>query len=55
MMEKTPYNWALTLLTDQKYSTLKQVSRGQWMANYLNKIEVLTKVGRALVLLHRNM
>lgn len=23
MMEKTPYHWALTLLTDQRYRTLK--------------------------------
>lgn len=23
MMEKTPYHWALTLVTDQKYSSLK--------------------------------
>ena len=55
MMEKTPYRWALTLLTDQKYTSLKQVSRSQWIANHLNKIAVLVKVGRALAMLHRNM
>lgn len=55
MMQKTPYSWCLTLLTDQKYRSLKQISRSQWILNYRNKIEVLLKIGKALLLLHNNM
>ena len=55
MMEKTPYHWALTLLTDQKYRTLREVTRTQWILSYRNKIEVLVKVGRALLILHKNL
>ena len=55
MMEKTPYHWALTLITDQKYRSLKSISRSQWLMNYRNKIELLVKVGKALRTLHKNM
>lgn len=55
MMEKNAYGWCLTLITDQKYRTLKEVINGQWLANYRNKIEVLLKVGKALLLLHNNL
>lgn len=55
MMEKTSYHWGLTLLTDQHYSTLKEVMRTQWMASIPHKIEVLMKVGRGLSMLHKNM
>lgn len=52
MMEKTPYHWALTVLTDQRYRPLRHATRSQWLSNYRNKVEVLVRVGRALVGLH---
>jgi hypothetical protein len=55
MMEKTPYHWALTLITDQHYRTLHHPAHTQWLLNYRNKIEVLVKVARALLILHNNM
>ena len=55
MMEKTSYHWALTLLTDQKYKTLRQAARWQWLTNPRNKIELLIKIGKALLILHDNM
>ena len=55
MMEKTPYRSALTLITDQKYRSLRGVAQSQWLLSYRNKIEVLLKVGKALLLLHNNL
>jgi len=55
MVERTPYRWSLTLLTDKRYKKLSEVQHEQWMLSYKNKIDLLCKIGKALLILHNNL
>ena len=55
MVEKTPYQWTLTLITDKKYKRLSELRGNPKLSSGKQKIELLVKIARGLWVLHKNL
>lgn len=55
MEERNPCHWTLTLITDKRYHRLSSVMDNQWFLSAHNKVDMLIKVGRAMVMLHESL
>lgn len=55
MVERSPYRWTLSLITDRPYRPLGQLENSPELASPLAKVGILKKVGRALLALHSNL
>lgn len=55
MEERNPCLWTLTLITDKRYHRLSSVMDSQWFLSAHNKVDMLIKVGRAIVMLHESL
>jgi hypothetical protein len=55
MVERSPYRWTLSLITDRPYRPLEQLENSPELASPIAKVAILIKVGRALLALHRNL
>lgn len=54
MVQKHMNRWSLSLITDKRYTRLSELKGTLYLHSAKSKIEVLVKVGKALLQLHKN-